>query len=100
MAKQQPTLQPGIRRPLTPLPALSTAVEYLFTESSPDNYLQRLNEKQLARRWGVSVRTLQAARVKGSGVQFIRIGRAVRYRLEDVLAYEEARLRTNTSETV
>jgi hypothetical protein len=68
--------------------------------SPTDRLLSRLNEKQLAQRWGVSVRTLQAARVKGSGVQFIRIGRAVRYRLEDVLAYEEARLRTNTSETV
>jgi hypothetical protein len=48
----------------------------------------------------VSVRTLQAARVKGGGVPFVRIGRAVRYRLEDVLAYEHARLRTNTSETL
>ena len=57
----------------------------------------RLNEKQLAERWGVSVRTLQAARVKGSGVPFVRIGRSVRYRLEDVLDYEQARLRTSTS---
>lgn len=65
----------------------------------PDRSLPRLNEKQLADRWGVSVRTLQAARVKGSGVPFVRIGRSVRYRLEDVLAYEQARLRTNTSDT-
>jgi len=61
--------------------------------------LPRLNEKQLAERWGVSARTLHAARVKGTGVPFVRIGRSVRYRLEDVLAYEQARLRTNTSET-
>jgi hypothetical protein len=65
-----------------------------------DNGLPRLNEKQLAERWAVSVRTLQAARVKGGGVPFVRIGRSVRYRLEDVLAYEHARLRTNTSETL
>jgi hypothetical protein len=64
-----------------------------------DNGLPRLNEKQLAERWGVSIRTLQATRVKGGGVPFVRIGRSVRYRLEDVLAYEQARLRTNTSET-
>jgi hypothetical protein len=64
-----------------------------------DDDLPRLNENQLAERWGVSVRTLQAARIKGGGVPFIRIGRSVRYRLEDVLAYEQARLRTNTSET-
>jgi hypothetical protein len=58
-----------------------------------------LTETQLAERWQISVRTLQAARVKGGGVAFVRIGRSVRYRLEDVLAYEQARLRTNTSET-
>ena len=43
-----------------------------------------LTEAQLAERWQISVRTLQAARVKGSGVPFVRIGRSVRYRLEDV----------------
>ena len=57
-----------------------------------------LTERQLADRWQISTRTLQAARVKGSGVPFVRIGRAVRYRLEDVLAYEQGRLRTSTSE--
>jgi hypothetical protein len=57
-----------------------------------------LTEKQLAERWQVSVRTLQAVRVKGSGVPFVRIGRAVRYSMDDVLAYEEAQRRTSTSE--
>lgn len=57
----------------------------------------RLTEKQLAERWNISVRTLQAARVKGLGVPFVRIGRSVRYRLEDVLSYERDRLRTDTS---
>ena len=65
---------------------------------SPYSNFPRLNENQLAERWGVSVRTLQAARVKGGGVPFIRIGRSVRYRMKDVLAYEQAHLRTNTSE--
>jgi hypothetical protein len=74
--------------------------DHIDTGIPRDNGLPRLNEKQLAERWGVSVRTLQAARVKGGGVPFVRIGRAVRYRLEDVLAYEQARLRTNTSETL
>jgi len=58
-----------------------------------------LTETQLAERWQISARTLQAARVKGGGVPFVRIGRAVRYRLEDVLVYEQSRLRTNTSQT-
>jgi hypothetical protein len=69
-----------------------------ITGPPPDSGFPRLNEKQLAGRWGVSVRTLQAARVRGSGVPFVRIGRSVRYRLEDVLAYEQGRLRTSTSE--
>src|ERR1700676_2610587 len=71
----------------------------IITEPLRDIAFPRLNEKQLAERWGVSIRTLQAARVKGGGVPFVRIGRSVRYRLEDVLAYEQARLRSNTSET-
>jgi hypothetical protein len=70
----------------------------IITDMSLDNGLPRLNERQLAKRWGVSVRTLQAARVKGSGVPFVRIGRSVRYRLEDVLAYERAGLRNSTSD--
>jgi hypothetical protein len=70
-----------------------------IARSATAHRLPRLNEKQLAERWGVSVRTLQAARVRGSGVPFIRIGRAVRYRMEDVLTYEQAQLRTSTSES-
>jgi hypothetical protein len=90
-------------RSLTSPIALATASardDPIITGLAGDNSLPRLNEKQLAERWGVSVRTLQAARVKGGGVSFVRIGRSVRYRLEDVLAYERARLRTNTSETL
>lgn len=77
-----------------PHPAISPGLLAPF----PSSRAGMLNEKQLAARWNISVRTLQAARVKGGGVPFIRIGRAVRYRLEDVLAYEEAQRRTSTSE--
>ena len=79
------------QRPLADAPPLRVPVD-----AYPS--LPRLNEKQLAARWGVSVRTLQTARVKGTGAPFIRIGRSVRYRLEDVLAYERDRLRISTSE--
>ncbi|AWU95191.1 DNA-binding protein [Azospirillum ramasamyi] len=57
-----------------------------------------LTESQLARRWAVTEKKLQADRLKGVGCPFVKIGRAVRYRLEDILAYEAARLRTSTSE--
>jgi hypothetical protein len=74
------------------------SVQEIASTPSSSSRAERLSEKQLAERWNLSVRTLQAARVKGTGVPFIRIGRAVRYRLEDVLAYEQASLRTHTAE--
>jgi hypothetical protein len=104
MPKQDTDNRGNSTRPLTAPTALVTSRghnDHIDTGVPRDSGLPRLNEKQLAERWGVSVRTLQAARVKGGGVPFVRIGsRAVRYRLEDVLAYEQARLRTNTSETL
>ncbi len=57
-----------------------------------------LTEAQLALRWMVSPKKLQADRLKGTGCPFLKINRSVRYRLEDILAYEIARLRTSTSE--
>ena len=48
-----------------------------------------LNERGLARRWGVSCRTLQRMRATGTGPVFLRIGNAIRYPLEDVLLYED-----------
>lgn len=53
--------------------------------------MQRLNETQLAKRWGMTTRTLQLWRAKGKGPAFIRIGeRSIFYREEDVLAYEKS----------
>ncbi|WP_211110590.1 DNA-binding protein [Azospirillum ramasamyi] len=66
--------------------------------SSANHIEAHLTESQLARRWAVTEKKLQADRLKGVGCPFVKIGRAVRYRLEDILAYEAARLRTSTSE--
>jgi hypothetical protein len=101
MTKRNSADRPYPGRSLTSPSALATAGghDQISTGTSRDKGLPHLNERQLAERWSVSVRTLQAARVKGGGVAFVRIGRAVRYRLDDVLAYEQAHLRTNTSET-
>lgn len=48
-----------------------------------------LTEKQLADRWQVSDKKLQADRWLGVGVSYLKLGRAVRYRLSDVRAYED-----------
>lgn len=54
-----------------------------------------LTERQLADRWQISVKKLQADRWNGCGVPFVKIGRSVRYRLAEVLAYEELHLRAS-----
>lgn len=49
-----------------------------------------LTERELARRWRHSQRTLQRWRAEGKGVTSLRIGRRIVYRLEDVLRFEAA----------
>ena len=57
-----------------------------------------LTEQQLAARHQRSVKTLRNARVTGGYVPFVRIGRSVRYRLSDVVAYEQTNLMRSTSD--
>jgi hypothetical protein len=56
-----------------------------------------LTEKRLAERHQISVKSIRNARVYGGYVKFVKIGRSVRYRLSDVIEFEEAHLRTSTS---
>ncbi len=58
-----------------------------------------LTQKQLARRWNISERTLERWRVIGHGPQFIKIGGHVRYRLSDIVAYEDRRLARSTKDS-
>lgn len=57
-----------------------------------------LTEPQLAARHQRSAKTLRNARVSGGYIRFVRIGRSVRYRLSDVIAYEQAHLMRSTSD--
>lgn len=45
---------------------------------------------------GLSPRTLEGWRRRGEGPPFLRIGRRVKYRIEDIEAYKAARLHGNT----
>jgi hypothetical protein len=47
-----------------------------------------LNERQLAERWNISVRTLQRWRPLGLGPAYLRLGGRVVYPLDDVEQYE------------
>ena len=52
----------------------------------------RLTQIELAARWRISHRTLEYWRSLGDGPRFIKIGRRVVYRMEDVLAFEDREL--------
>lgn len=56
-----------------------------------------LNETQAAEYLGLSVRTLQAWRVRGGGPVFVKLGRAVRYRPDDLNAWINERMAASTS---
>ena len=43
-----------------------------------------LNEKEVQREFGINARTLQRERVYQSGIPYHKIGKRVRYRIEDI----------------
>ena len=51
-----------------------------------------LTQKELARRWTISHRTLERWRWTGEGPSFMKLGGRVIYRLKDVLSFELAHL--------
>jgi predicted DNA-binding transcriptional regulator AlpA len=57
-----------------------------------------IDECEVADRLCQSVRTIQKWRVTGNGPEFYKLGRSVRYRLSDVLAWTEARRKAHTSQ--
>jgi hypothetical protein len=57
-----------------------------------------LTQKQLAFRWRISQRTLEAWRWRGDGPPYLKIGGRCIYRLVDVKSFEASHLRTRTIE--
>jgi predicted DNA-binding transcriptional regulator AlpA len=57
-----------------------------------------LNTNQAAERCNLSPRTFEKYRVTGGGPPYIRLGSAVRYRLEDLDAWIAANRRRTTSD--
>lgn len=53
---------------------------------------QFITEKELAVRWNISVKKLQADRFKGIGIPYIKIGKLCRYSMNTILEYESANL--------
>ena len=52
-----------------------------------------LTQKELARRWAISHRTLERWRWTGEGPDYLKLGGRVIYRIEDITAFEVACLR-------
>ncbi len=50
-----------------------------------------INEKEVARITGRKVQTLRNDRNRGRGLPYIKMGRSVRYSLEDVIRFMESR---------
>lgn len=57
-----------------------------------------LNPDQLGDRWGKTRQALANMRFRGDGPAFVKIGRSIFYRVEDVLAFEESQIRTRTDD--
>jgi hypothetical protein len=57
-----------------------------------------LTEQDAAALLHVSVKSIQGWRSRGGGPRFVKVGRCVRYRREDLQAFVLAALRTSTSD--
>jgi hypothetical protein len=55
-----------------------------------------LTPNALATRWAITPNTLSQWRWKGRGPQFLKIGRRVLYRLQDIELFENQKQRHNT----
>ena len=60
--------------------------------------MELLNEQAVAKQLNCEVKTLQAWRCRGVGVPFVRVGRLIRYKPDDVQSYIESRRVASTSE--
>ena len=58
-----------------------------------------VNTKQAADMLGMSVRFLEVLRYQGGGPAFVKLGERVRYRVQDIEAWVEERVRTSTADT-
>jgi hypothetical protein len=55
---------------------------------NPDIPETLMTPQELASRWSLSQKTLANHRCNGTGVPYVKIGVAVRYRISDVLDHE------------
>ncbi len=69
---------------------VDVALDHSFTQRPPEK--RTLTDVEVAARLGVSRFTVRSWRLKGVGPRFLKMGRAVRYRPQDVDEYERQAL--------
>jgi excisionase family DNA binding protein len=69
--------------------AAETASALSDRQSAANAERRTLTDTEVAARLGVSRFTVRSWRLKGVGPRFLKMGRAVRYRPEDVQEYEQ-----------
>src|SRR5581483_820188 len=75
------------------MPQQHSATARGLKQSFPSASQKRiLTDVEVAERLGVSRFTVRSWRLKGVGPRFLKMGRAVRYRSEDIDAYEQQAL--------
>ena len=52
--------------------------------------IQYINENQVSKITGMALSTLRNNRSKGQGIPYIKVGRSVRYGLQDVIEFMES----------
>lgn len=69
-----------------------------LTDSETHSRSEFLNESKVAELICQSVRTIQKWRVTGHGPAYYKLGRSVRYRRSEVIAWAEERRKAHTSQ--
>jgi hypothetical protein len=63
-------------------------------------HIRHLDQRQLARRWCLSPRTLERWRWTGEGPRYLKLGGRIVYREDDIEVYEADRLLASTGKPV
>lgn len=67
-------------------------------ENQMETKVRHLTQRELADRWNKSEATIERYRSDGVGPKYLKIGGAVRYRLEDIEQFERACLHFSPDE--
>jgi hypothetical protein len=76
----------------------SSTIKEIHVQASET--VTHISQSQLADRWQLSEATLERWRSEGIGPVYLKLRGQVRYRLEDIRAFEEDSMRASTSKAV